>query len=79
MKRLNLQLGSIKEMLTKEQMKRVAGGYDGLCPDGTTDMVTIKCCFADNDPLHPGLCSNCVTICGSASVDCGTGKWPIFC
>jgi len=29
MKKLNLQLGSIKEMLTKEQMKKVAGGYDG--------------------------------------------------
>jgi natural product precursor len=28
MKKLNLQLGSIKEMLTKEQMKKVAGGYD---------------------------------------------------
>jgi hypothetical protein len=27
MKKLNLQLGSIKEMLTKEQMKKVAGGY----------------------------------------------------
>jgi len=29
MKKLNLQLGSIKEMLTKEQMKKVNGGY--LC------------------------------------------------
>jgi hypothetical protein len=27
MKKLNLQLGSIKEMLTKEQMKKVSGGY----------------------------------------------------
>lgn len=26
MKKLNLQLGSIKEMLTKEQMKKVVGG-----------------------------------------------------
>lgn len=81
MKKLNLQLGSIKEMLTKEQMKKVAGGYDDgqPCPDGTYDMVTLKCCFADDDPLHPGLCSNCVTICGSAFVDCGTGKYPLYC
>ena len=28
MKKLNLKLGSIKEMLTKEQMKRIVGGYD---------------------------------------------------
>lgn len=33
MKKLNLQLGSIKEMLTKEQMKKVAGGYTGCTAD----------------------------------------------
>jgi hypothetical protein len=27
MKKLNLQLDSIKEMLTKEQMKKIVGGY----------------------------------------------------
>ena len=31
MKKLNLQLGSIKEMLTKEQMKNVTGGYGSRC------------------------------------------------
>ena len=31
MKKLNLQLGSIKEMLTKEQMKKITGGYGTTC------------------------------------------------
>jgi len=38
MKKLNLQLGSIKEMLTKEQMKKVAGGYDESC-GGSVDII----------------------------------------
>jgi hypothetical protein len=49
MKKLNLQLGSIKEMLTKEQMKRIAGGeYVGW----------YKCC----EIAHPSNCSICVWI-----------------
>jgi hypothetical protein len=46
MKKLDLQLGGIKAMLTKEQMKRIVGGYidpcddecesDADCPEGST-------------------------------------------
>lgn len=41
MKKLKLNIGSIKEMLTKEQMKNIVGGYEGnacfiTCPDGTS-------------------------------------------
>lgn len=30
MKKLNLNLGSLKDTLSKEQMKKVSGGYDGI-------------------------------------------------
>lgn len=46
MKKLNLQLGSIKEMLTKEQMKKVSGGYVGT-------RCEIFCCTGG-----PGTCSS---------------------
>ncbi len=41
MKKLNLKLGGIKEMLSREQMKKVVGGYgyggDGVqCPPDET-------------------------------------------
>jgi hypothetical protein len=29
MKKLKLKLDGVKEMLTKEQMKKISGGYDG--------------------------------------------------
>ncbi|MDB5116379.1 MAG: hypothetical protein JWQ79_1871 [Mucilaginibacter sp.] len=31
MKKLKLKLDGIKEMLTKEQMKKISGGYDQHC------------------------------------------------
>ncbi|HXH98689.1 MAG TPA: hypothetical protein VNI52_00340 [Sphingobacteriaceae bacterium] len=37
MKKLNFKLGGIGEMLTKEQMKKVVGGYEGAgrCSTGS--------------------------------------------
>jgi natural product precursor len=60
MKKLNLQLGSIKEMLTKEQMKKVAGGgYDcdgsGVACSPTTEDVHCcpgLSCVSDPDPQN---------------------------
>lgn len=46
MKKLNLQLGSIKEMLTKEQMKKISGGY-GECYNGACMDVTVQCICTD--------------------------------
>ncbi|ASU33377.1 hypothetical protein [Mucilaginibacter xinganensis] len=31
MKKVSLKLGSVKEMLTKEEMKKIAGGYAMCC------------------------------------------------
>ena len=60
MKKLNLQLGSIKEMLSKEQMKKVLGGseYDDECEDG---YFLCTCTGADG---------NTVTSCESSTDDC---------
>jgi hypothetical protein len=33
MKKLKLKLDGIKEMLTKEQMKKISGGYSSCCVD----------------------------------------------
>lgn len=55
MKKLNLQLGSIKEMLTKEQMKKITGGYDPTtcctvaCKDGSFYEAGPYCPFQDNE------------------------------
>jgi len=69
MKKLNLQLGSIKEMLTKEQMKKVAGGYGGIggsCPRG---YYLCECwCFADCLP-NGWACHTCVN--GGQDWECG--------
>ena len=51
MKKLNLKLGDIKEMLTKEQMKKVVGAYGSYCRSGKCQLyisekgieVTGKC------------------------------------
>jgi natural product precursor len=63
MKKLNLQLGSIKEMLTQQQMKRITGGYD--CPEGQ-----IPCtCISGNPPETIEICvtgSNPITDCWNA-------------
>ena len=56
MKKLNLKLDDIKEMLTKEQMKKITGGYGtlvcvvGCSKDGTANYVT---CSSSN--------GNCLT------------------
>jgi natural product precursor len=41
MKKLNLSLGSVKEMLSKEQMKFILGG-DGTCACGDADVELTK-------------------------------------
>ena len=40
-KKLNLKLGGIKEMLTREQMKKVVGGYVG--DGGSGKSCNIRC------------------------------------
>lgn len=59
MKKLNLQLGSIKEMLTKEQMKKVQGGYGcqlGCFVEGQGGTITY--CPLDNCWFSPD--ENCM-------------------
>ena len=73
MKKLKLELGSIKEMLSKEQMKKVLGGedygeYGGRCHDGLA-------CMYEESPyqLVHGRCetnslNRCVCNAGTSSV-----------
>jgi hypothetical protein len=51
MKKLNLQLGSIKEMLTKEQMKNIDGGYAPCC------CLNVRCTWFLGDTQVGYVCS----------------------
>ncbi len=53
MKKLNLKLGGIKEMLSREQMKKVVGG-DGYGYDGGSDPSK---CVADGETCPSGFTS----------------------
>ena len=51
MKKLNLKLDDIKEMLTKEQMKKITGGY-GTCHESCGSASDKKECMSTS-----GKCS----------------------
>lgn len=82
MKKLNLQLGSIKEMLTKEEMKKITGGYSTGGGGGGwgASHGTIVCsginfkyvCTSSPDP------GGCTTECMAASIDC-VGCYFVVC
>lgn len=56
MKKLNLQLDSIKEMLTKEQMKKIVGGYGST---GCVNTCNSDCpCSDSRDWCVNGLCQS---------------------
>ena len=44
MKKLNLKLGGIKEILSREQMKKITGGYDNPNCEGTSGTYDWYCC-----------------------------------
>jgi hypothetical protein len=71
MKKLNLQLGSIKEMLTKEQMKKVSGGYDCF-------LQTYDCWSADPVTglftVPAGTCTFC-----AGAIPCGWDDPNVVC
>jgi len=60
MKKLNLKLGGIKEMLTREQMKKVVGGGKrySCCPGAMA--VNVQC-------------SECVTVPAGYTATCSLG------
>jgi|GEM_PF-6483621 len=59
MKKLNLKLGSIKEMLTKEQMKKVVGGGGYGCMFGEIP------CNCRNTTFCVSSLSECIMLCTS--------------
>jgi len=80
MRKLKLELGSIREMLTKEQLKKVAGGYDdgstydeGRCSPGVGR-------WAYTTPVNWDKCAaDIATYCSSGEGGChvtGTAPWP---
>lgn len=66
MKKLNLKLGGIKEMLTREQMKKVVGGYNPNCA-GVEGAYTWYCCGANGSYTTIGTMT-----CEQASAYCST-------
>ena len=44
MKKLKLNLASVKEMLTKEQMKKISGGYGTPCDYAGNPIYEYYCC-----------------------------------
>jgi len=59
MKKLNLKLDDIKEMLTKEQMKKITGGY-GICYES---------CGKKEPPI------DCNSVSGNCSRDAKNNTW----
>jgi hypothetical protein len=62
MKKLNLKLGGIKEMLTKEQMKKVIGG-DGYGYGG----ATTQCYITTSGPNYSNPSTGWILVNGSGS------------
>jgi len=84
MKKLNLNVGGIRQMLNKEQMKKVVGGYGetgGGCsssacdvsvqrPDGKFDVYHGVCQVSTVRP--PGLFTDPIFVCGCSAQPAGT-------
>jgi hypothetical protein len=67
MKKLKLKLDGVKEMLTKEQMKKISGGYSG-----TGHYVT---CSIGCDAGHYACCEDV----GTAICICVANGWnPVY-
>jgi|GEM_PF-2007696 len=54
MKKLNFQFGGIKEMLSKEQMRKVVGGYGNNCTTPQTANVCYTCGMNSPGMADPG-------------------------
>lgn len=61
MKKVSLKLGSVKEMLTKEEMKKIAGGYNVCCCVGGT-YGNLDCTHSWSGGIGQ---SNCSSYCAS--------------
>jgi hypothetical protein len=53
MKKLNLKLGGLKEMLSKEQMKKITGGDDYGYGDGNSKTCKYHCCTDQHTDCGP--------------------------
>ncbi len=79
MKKLNLKLAGISEVLTKEQMKKISGGYDDDGGDaGCTTCTSDSSCGAGQKcSCLQNLCC-CITVSNgdacTTDTDCGNGK-----
>ena len=81
MKKLQLKLDSIKNMLTKEQMKKISGGYGGQCPSDPS-LLFCDCqalgCISSGQGCASSICGNggpgepagCEFICGCEIAGC---------
>jgi hypothetical protein len=75
MKNFNLQFGGIKEVLTKEQMRKIRGGEHPVCAEEGNAVVNIMCC----SDATMSDCTNCLEICGFDTVDCKSWYGPYNC
>jgi len=76
MKKLNLKLNDIKEMLTKEQMKKITGGYDMFCSrqcgvKGTGNLVY---CNSNNGYCSEDYKNHTWIWCDGTKYDCPAGS-----
>ncbi|SEM79469.1 hypothetical protein SAMN05192574_101835 [Mucilaginibacter gossypiicola] len=64
MKKLKLKMEGISEMLTKDQMKKISGGYSGACgsycdtgAQCTTPDRCFNYCYGGGGLFYQGVCT----------------------
>jgi len=76
MKKLNLKLDDIKEMLTKEQMKKITGGYSSRCLNecGVKGTGNYVMCISESGDCHADYKNHTWISCDGTKYSCPAGS-----
>jgi hypothetical protein len=65
MKKVNVKLGSVKVMLTKEEMKKISGGYNVCCCIGGTYGYLDPCTHSSSGGIGQTDCASFCALTGA--------------